>query len=162
LFDFSVFINDKNLIIDDWLLIMRNKLKENANWFFIDVQQKTYVRIKINEDVMKHFISWFFKNSIKSCIISKEVFDDLYQIFDDLKCCINALNTYKRLKQIDSFKYFNTFWAEFRRLTSDFELYNQKTFRKDFKNKMFYELQKAKSYKIIDLHEFAKMCRYID
>ncbi len=38
LFNFSVFINDKNLIIDDWLSIRRNKLKENANWFLIDVQ----------------------------------------------------------------------------------------------------------------------------
>jgi hypothetical protein len=29
--DFSVFIDDKNLIIDDCLSVMRNKLKENAN-----------------------------------------------------------------------------------------------------------------------------------
>jgi hypothetical protein len=57
---------------------MQNKLKENANWFFIDVQQKAYVRIRIDDDVMKHFIFRFFKNSIKSYIISKEIFDDLY------------------------------------------------------------------------------------
>jgi hypothetical protein len=35
--DLSVFTDDKNLIIDDWLSIMRNQLKENANWFLIDV-----------------------------------------------------------------------------------------------------------------------------
>jgi hypothetical protein len=29
--DLSVFTDDKNLTIDDWLSIMRNKLKENAN-----------------------------------------------------------------------------------------------------------------------------------
>ncbi len=54
---------------------------------------------------------------------------------------------------------------KFHRLISDFELYNQKAFLDDFKNKIFYELQKAlviESYKVIDLHEFAKMCRYID
>jgi hypothetical protein len=38
--DLSVFIDDKNLIIDDWLLIMRNKLKENANWFLIAFSKK--------------------------------------------------------------------------------------------------------------------------
>ncbi len=163
--DLSVFTDDKNLIIDDWLLIMRKKLKENANWFFIDVQQKTYVRIKIDEDAMKHLISRFFKNSIKSYIISKEIFDDLYQIFDDSNRRINALKIYRRLKQIESFKNFNTFWVEFQRLISDSELYNQKTLLKDLKDKMFYELQKTlttKSYKATDLHEFVKMCRYTD
>jgi hypothetical protein len=124
LFDSSIFIDDKDLIIDDWLSIMRNKLKENANWFFIDVQQKAYVRIRIDDDVMKHFIFRFFKNSIKSYTISKKIFDDLYQIFDDSNRRTNALKIYRRLKQIESFKDFNIFWTEFQRLISDFELYN--------------------------------------
>jgi hypothetical protein len=36
---------------------------------------------------------------------------------------------------------------------------------KDLKDKMFYELQKVlviESYKVIDLHKFVKMCRYIN
>jgi hypothetical protein len=44
-------------------------------------------------------------------------------------------------------------------------LYNQKTLLEDLKDKMSYELQKTlatKSYKATDLHEFVKMCRYID
>ncbi len=161
--DSSVFIDDKDLIINDWLSIMRNKLKENANWFFTDVQQKAYVWIRIDDNVMKHLIFRFFKNSIKSFTISKEIFDDLYQIFDDLNRRTNVLKIYRRLKQIESFKDFNIFWAEFQRLISDFELYNQKTLLEDLKNKMSYELQKVftiESYKTINLHEFAKMCRY--
>jgi hypothetical protein len=163
--DSSVFTDDKDLIIDDWLSVMRNKLKENADWFLIDVQQKAYVRIRIDEDAMKHLISRFFKNSIKSYIISEEIFDDLYQIFDDSNRRTNALKAYRRLKQIESFKDFNTFWAEFQRLVSDSELYNQEALLEDLKDKMFYELQKTlaiESYKAIDLHEFAKMCRYTD
>jgi hypothetical protein len=165
LFDSSVFTDDTDLIIDDWLSIMRNKLKENANWFSTDVQQKAYVRIRIDDDVMKHLIFRFFKNSIKSYIISKEIFEDLYQIFDDSNRRTNALKAYRRLKQIESFKNFNTFWAEFQRLVSDSKLYNQEALLEDLKNKMSYELQKTlatKFYKAIDLHEFAKMCRYID
>jgi hypothetical protein len=111
----------------------------------------------------KHLIFRFFKDSIKSYIISEEIFDDLYQIFDDSNRRINALKTYKRLKQIESFKDFNTFWAEFQRLASDSELYNQKALLEDLKNKMSYELQKTltiESYKATDLHEFVKMCRY--
>jgi hypothetical protein len=147
------------------LSIMRNKLKENANWFFTDVQQKAYVRIKIDEDAMKHLISRFFKNSIKSYIISKKIFDDLYQIFDDLNRRTNVLKTYKRLKQIESFKNFNTFWAEFQKLISDSKFYNQKTLFENLKIKISYEWQKTlttKFYKAIDFHEFVKMCRYID
>ncbi len=158
-----VFTDDKDLIIDDWLSIMRNKLKENANWFSTDVQQKAYVRIRIDDDIMKHFIFRFFKNSIKSYIISKEIFDDLYQIFDDSNRRINVLKTYRRLKQIESFKDFNIFWTEFQRLASDFELYNQEALLEDLKNKMSYELQKTlaiESYKTTDLHEFVKICRY--
>jgi hypothetical protein len=147
------------------LSVMRNKLEENANWFSTDVQQKTYVRIRIDDDVMKHLIFRFFKNSIKSYITSKEIFDDLYQIFDDSNRRTNALKTYRRLKQIESFKNFNTFWVEFQRLASDSELYNQKALLENLKNKMSYELQKVfaiESYKATDLHEFVKMCRYTD
>ncbi len=112
---------------------------------------------------MKHLIFRFFKNSIKSYILSKEIFDDLYQIFDDSNRRINALKTDRRLKQIEWLKDFNTFWAEFQRLTSDSELYNQKALLEDLKDKMSSELQKTltiESYKATDLHEFVKMCRY--
>ncbi len=37
LFDSSVFTDDKNLIIDDWLSVMCNKLEGNSNWFSIDI-----------------------------------------------------------------------------------------------------------------------------
>ncbi len=119
--DSSIFTDDKDLIIDDWLSIMRNKIEDNANWFSTDVQQKAYVRIKINDDAMKHLIFRFFKNSIKSYTIADEIFDDLYQIFNDSNRRINVLKAYRRLKQIESFKEFNIFWAEFQRLTSDSE-----------------------------------------
>jgi hypothetical protein len=145
------------------LSVMRNKLKENANWFSTDVQQKAYVRIRISDDVMKHLTARFFKNSIKSYTIANEIFDDLYQIFDDSNRRTNVLKTYRRLKQIESFKDFNIFWTEFQRLISDSKLYNQKTLLEDLKNKMSYELQKTltiESYKTIDLHEFVKMCKY--
>jgi hypothetical protein len=163
--DSFVFTDDKNSIIDDWLSAMRNKLKENANWFFIDIQQKAYVRIRIDDDAMKHLIFRFFKNSIKSHTTADEIFDDLYQIFDDSNRRINALKTYRRLKQVESFKNFNIFWVEFQRLISDSELYNQEALLEDLKNKMSYELQKAfaiELYKATDLNEFVKMCRYID
>jgi hypothetical protein len=163
LFDSSIFIDDKDFIIDDWLSVMKNKLEENANWFSIDVQQKTYVRIKIEDDVMKYLTFRFVKNSIKSYTISDEIFEDLYQIFEDFNRRSNVLKTYKCLKQIESFKNFNIFWIEFQRLINDSKLYNQKTLLKDLKDKMFYELQKIlviESYKATDLHEFVKMCRY--
>ncbi len=141
LFDSSIFTDDKDFTIDDWLSATRNNLERNANWFFIDVQQKAYMQIKIDEDAMKHLIFRFFKNSIKSYIISKKIFDNLYLIFDDLNRRTNVSKAYRRLKQIESFKDFNTFWIEFQKLASDSELYNQETLLEDLKNKMSYELQ---------------------
>ncbi len=44
--DSSIFIDDKDFIIKDWSNVIKNKLEENANWFLINVQQKTYIRIK--------------------------------------------------------------------------------------------------------------------
>jgi hypothetical protein len=82
-----------------------------------------------------------------------------------IRYSINVLKAYRRLKQIESFKDFNTFWVEFQRLASDFELYNQKTLLENLNDKMSYELQKVlvtESYKATNLHEFVKMCRYID
>ncbi len=114
------------------------------------MQQKVYVRIRIDDDAMKHLIFRFFKNSIKSYTIANEIFDDLYQIFDDSNRRIKILKAYRRLKQMRSFKDFNTFWTEFQRLASDSELYNQKALLEDLKDKMFYELQKVlaiESYK---------------
>jgi hypothetical protein len=94
---------------------MRNKLRENANWFSIDDQQKAYIRIRIEDDAMKHLTTRFFKNSIKSYTIADEIFDDLYQIFDDSNRRTNALKTYRRLKQIESFKDFNIFHLQNRK-----------------------------------------------
>ncbi len=53
---------------------------------------------------MNHLIFRFFKNSIKLYTIAVEIFDHLYQIFDDSNRRINALKAYRRLKQIESFK----------------------------------------------------------
>jgi hypothetical protein len=103
---------------------MRNKLKRNANWFSIDVQQKTYVENKIEDDAMKHLIFRFFKNLIKSYIISRKIFKNLYQIFDDLNRRINVLKVYRHFKQIESFKNFIIFEAEFQKLISDSKFYN--------------------------------------
>ncbi len=44
-------------------------------------------------------------------------------------------------------------------------MYDEFALLKNLENKMFYELQKSltsKSYKAIDLYEFAKLCQFID
>jgi hypothetical protein len=100
LLDSSIFIDEKNLNIEDWLSIMRNKLKKNANWFFIEISKKVYVRIKIDKNAIKHLFVRFKKNSIKLFLIAKEIFDDLNCVFHDFNKRINTLKTYKRLRQI--------------------------------------------------------------
>jgi hypothetical protein len=82
LLDFSIFIDEKNFLIDNWLLIMRNKLKENANWYQIVLQKKVYVRTRIDDDAIRHLSSRFKKNSIKSFLSAEKIFEELNLIFD--------------------------------------------------------------------------------
>ncbi len=58
---------------------------------------------------MKHLFARFKKNSIKSFLIAKEIFDDLNRVFDDFNKRINVLKTYKHLKQVKVNKKFHTF-----------------------------------------------------
>jgi hypothetical protein len=144
---------------------MRNKLKENVDWYSIETQKKAYVKIKIEENAMKHWTSRFKKDFIKSFLIVENVFDDLNRMFDDLNKRVNVLKIYKRLKQIKVNKKFHTFWAEFHWLTSDSEFYDEEALLKDLKDKMFWNLQKTLTsniYKVIDLYKFARFCQFID
>jgi hypothetical protein len=140
---------------------MRNRLEENVDWFSIETSNKTYVRIRIDEDAMKHLTSWFKKNSIKSFFTVEIFFDDFNRVFDDFNKKMNALKTYKRLKQVKTNKKFHTFFAKFQRLASDSKIYDEAIFLKNLKNKMFWDLQKtliSNIYKVIDLYEFARLC----
>ncbi len=161
--DSFIFIDDKDSNIENWLSIMKNKLKENVDWFSTETSKKTYVRIRINEDAMKHLTSRFKKDSIKSFFTVEEIFDDLNRMFDDFNKKVNVLKTYKRLKQVETNKEFHTFFAEFQRLASDSEIYNETILLKDLKNKMFWDLQKTLTsniYKTIDLYEFVRFCQF--
>jgi hypothetical protein len=95
------------------------------------------VRIRIDEDAMKHLASQFKKNSIKLFLTAEEIFDDLNRMFDDFNKKVNVLKTYRRLKQIETNKEFHTFFAEFQRLSSDSEIYDEAILLKDLKNKIF-------------------------
>ncbi len=75
----------------------------------IETSKKVYVRIRIDENAMKHLFARFKKNSIKFFLIAKEIFDDLNRVFDDFNKRVNALKTYKRLKQVKVNKKFHTF-----------------------------------------------------
>ncbi len=114
---------------------------------------------------MKHLASRFKKDSIKSFLIAEEIFDDLNRVFDDSNKRVNALKAYRRLKQVETNKKFHIFWAEFQRLVSDSEIYDEVALLKNLKNKMSWNLQKTLAsniYKITDLYEFARLCQFID
>jgi hypothetical protein len=62
--DSFILTDDKDSNIEIWLSAMRNKLKENADWFSIETSKKTYVCTRIDEDAMNHLFSRFTKDSI--------------------------------------------------------------------------------------------------
>ncbi len=58
---------------------------------------------------MKHLTSKFKKDFIMSFLIAENVFDDLNKVFDDSNKHVNALKTYRRLKQVKTNKKFHIF-----------------------------------------------------
>ncbi len=98
LLDSSIFIDEKNSNIEDWLSIIKNKLKRNFDWYLIETQKKAYVRTRVENDAMKHLTSRFKKDFIKSFLIVENVFDDLNKMFDNSNKRVNVLKTYKQLK----------------------------------------------------------------
>jgi hypothetical protein len=135
LFDFSILIDEKEPHIEDWLSIIRNKLEENADWYQTSLQKKAYVRTRIEGDAIRHLFSRFKKNSIKSFLCAKEILKELKLIFDDSNKRVNFMKTFRRLKQVESYREFSIFWSEFQRLVSDAELYNKEILIEDLKDK---------------------------
>ncbi len=162
LFDLFIFIDDKNSNIEDWLSTMKNKLKENANWFSIETSKKVYVRIQIDENAMKYLFTRFKKNFIKSFLMTEKIFNDLNRVFDDFNKKINALKTYKQLKQIESNKEFHIFWTEFQRLTNDSEFYDEEILLKDLKNKMFWDSQKVLTSNIYKRSIYMNLLNFVN
>ncbi len=161
----SIFIDDKDSVIDEWLSIMRNKMKVNENWYFTKTMKKAYIRIRLEDDAMKHLVTWFKKDSIKSFDSAEDIFDELNRIFDDLNKRMNAMKAFRRLKQLNQYKEFHIFWFEFQRLVSDAKVFDELVLLEDLKNMMSFELQKtlaSEAYKVTDLHEFARLCQFID
>jgi hypothetical protein len=59
------------------LSIMQNELKENANWFSTDVQQKAYVRIRMMM-MLWRVLSFDFSKIRSSRISSRKKFSMIY------------------------------------------------------------------------------------
>jgi hypothetical protein len=132
-------------------------------WSFIGPRE--FNRTRIDEETIRHLFSRFRKDSIKSFLSAEEILKELELIFCDSNKRVNFMKTFKRLKQIQSYREFFIFWSEFQRLVSDVELYDKKMLIEDLKNKMFCELQKImfnESYHVIDIHAFARRCLYTD
>jgi hypothetical protein len=72
LFDSLILIDDKDLKIENWLFVMKNKLKENVDWFSIETSKKAYVRILIDENAMNHLTSRFKKTRLNHFLLLKE------------------------------------------------------------------------------------------
>jgi hypothetical protein len=140
LLDFSILIDEKESHIEDWLSIIKNKLKENADWYQTLLQKKVYVRTRIDEDAFRHLFSRFRKDSIKSFLSAEEILKELKLIFYDFNKRVNFMKTFRRLKQIESYKEFFIFWSEFQRLVSDVKLYDKKMLIENLKDKISYEL----------------------
>ncbi len=163
--DSSVFTDGKNPMIDEWLSVMRNKMKVNENWYSTKTMKKTYVRTRLRGDAMKHLASRFKKDSIKSFDTAEEIFDEMNRIFEDPNKRMNVMKEFRRLKQVNQFKEFHVFWFEFQRLTSDAEIFDELILLEDLKDKMSFDLQRiltSEAYKATDLHEFARLCQFTD
>jgi hypothetical protein len=144
--NFLVYENNKNNDFDAWLFNMRNKLKVNSDWYSTKAVKKAYVQSRIEKNVIKHVTSRFRKNSIKSFLTAKAIFDDLKWVYDDSNRKQIFLKKYQDIKQMRKYREFHVFWSKFQRLFNELSLI-EKMLLNDLRVKMSYKLQKMLTIK---------------
>lgn len=160
--DPPIFIDNKDLNIDDWLSMMRSKLKVNADDYSIESLRKAYVETRVEGDASRHIASRLRKNARNPFAETEDIFDCLLKIYGDSDRKHTAMKEFRNLCQTS--KDFNFFWAHFQRLAAELD-YNENTLIEELRHNIFLKLKKElvnEDDDPTDLYKFARRCQRID
>ena len=121
-------------------------------------------QLAIGGDAVKHVRARLRPDSDKPFQTAEEVLQVLIRVYGDPNKEETVLREFSNLKQVEKYKEFPTFWAEFQRLAHELD-HSEKTLLSELRLKMSFQLQKAlatESYRATDIHEFAKLCMHTE
>ena len=149
---------------ENWLNEMKNKLQNNVDWYSIETNKIDYVRsqLAIDDDVVKHVRARLRSDSDKFFQTIEKVLQMLIKMYEDSNKKETILRKFSNLKQVEKYKEFSTFWAEFQRLAHELD-HSKKTLLNELRLKMSFQLQKTLAiefYRATDIHEFVKLCMH--
>ena len=160
--DPKAFSDNKEVKIDQWLLLLRNKLERNASLFPTEEHKLGYVLSRIEGEALTRMEPRLRKGSKQPFKTAEEILTELYRMYGDANRHLTAKNEFRRLrmKKTDVAE-LQTFWAEFQRLSAELDE-SESSLIEGFAYKLTPELQKhlaLETRKATDLYELARLAQ---
>ena len=149
---------------ENWLNEVKNKLQNNVDWYSTETNKIDYVRFQlaIDDDVVKHVRARLRLDNDRFFKTTEEILQMLIKMYENSNKEEIILREFSNLKQVEKYKKFSIFWAEFQRLVHELN-HSKKTLLNELRLKMSFQLQKILAiefYRVIDIHEFIKLCMH--
>ena len=156
------FTNSKNGDpVKYWLSQMRGKMAADDDLYNTPARRMMYVMNRMGSDAFGHLEPRTRPNAPRPWKDSDEMLAYLERVFGDPNRRANAETQFRALRQGN--KDFNTFWAEFQRLSIELDR-NNATLISDLTSKLSYEMQRQLSTgneKPTDLLKYAERCQRV-
>lgn len=118
--DPPAFAADGTLTVEDWLIMMRKKLKANAYLYNNEDLRITYVQQLVTGKAKAHLRPRLMDDTTNPFTTAEQMLKLLEERFRDVHRRTNAMNQFRRLYQNQMT--FRDFWAEFLSLTAEFDM----------------------------------------
>lgn len=159
--DPPIFLGTTEPALEDWLSKMKTKLIANHDHYPTEALQMGYVENRVSGQASKHLAPRLRSDAINKFTTADEMFETLDRVYGDPDRAQTAQNDFRKLYQ--GTKDFNSFWADFQRLSSELD-YSPKTLISELRNKVSAELERAIITEIdpVDVYALARKCQLYD
>src|SRR5271168_3581402 len=159
--DPPVFTGAEDDDIDNWLSKMRSKLTANADHYNTEALKKSYVENRVGGIASKHLAPRLRENAVNAYTTAAQMLETLERVYADPDRRFTSLMSFRKLYQ--GRQDFNTFWAEFQRLSAELD-FSQETLIDELRNKVSAELERALITELNPdtVQELARKCQLYD
>ena len=112
----EVFKNNKEVQIDQWLIAMRNKLTENADYYLTEQDKKIYILIWVEGQAFSFFELRIQSDAENAFKMTDNILKALQSVYEDQNKERTACREFNKLFQ--RIRSFQLFYAEFWRLAA--------------------------------------------
>lgn len=158
--DPEIFKDNIEVRIDQWLVVMRNKLMGNADHYPTEQDKIIYVLTRVGGQAFGFIEPRAKQNAVDAFQKAEDILDALYSVYGDQNKQRTARREFNKL--IQGTKPFQLFYAEFRRLAAVLQ-YDETSLIDELQDKVSYSIQDQMVNQNYDtLNETAAACARID